>query len=62
MKDVATLQSEVEYLAKANMALSYDHQRMKQFIGDLLSPEMYGHAVPLEVRKVAVDVLKGLEA
>lgn len=62
MKDFATIKDENVYLAKANMALSYDHQRMKQFIRDLLSPEMYGHAVPLEVRKRAVEVLKELEA
>lgn len=27
-----------------------------RFLNDLTSPEMYGHAIPLEVRKRAVDL------
>lgn len=62
MKDLATLDNENKYLENVNMQLSVDHQKMRLLLEDIIHPEAYGHAVPVEVRKRASEILRGLLA
>lgn len=46
-------QSEIDLVKEDAKCFAED---IINFLNDLTSPEMYGHAIPLEVRKRAVDL------
>lgn len=62
MKEIATLNNEIDYMQTALRDLTVDHARMRLFLEDLIHPEGYGHAVSSEVRKKASELLHGLLA
>jgi hypothetical protein len=51
-------QAEVDQIKEDAKVLADD---MIRFLSDLVHPEMYGHIIPLEVRKRAVELRKSVE-
>lgn len=61
-KDIATLHNEVAYFEHTLANYRKDHATMRRFIGELLHPEGYGHAVNAEIRQKASEILRGIKA
>lgn len=52
-------QSEIDLVREDAKVLAED---MIKFLNDLVHPEMYGHIIPLEVRKKAVELRKSVQS
>jgi hypothetical protein len=58
MKDVAILQSELDYMTREVARLQSDRQFLTRFLARMLNPEDYGWLVDPELRKEISEVLK----
>lgn len=58
MKDIATLENELDYLTMEMARAKADREYLMRFVARLLHPEEYGWSVDQEVRKEAKWILE----
>lgn len=58
MKDIATLENELDYLTMEMAKAKADREYLMRFVARLLHPEEYGWSVDQEVRKEAKWILE----
>lgn len=58
MKDIATLENELDYMTMEMARAKADREYLMRFVARLLHPEEYGWSVDQEVRKEAKWILE----